>query len=182
LKLVAQKDIADKKHVKSDTSPIGKINLTFIIGKTKTFASNFNVFQHSNLTLLYILFHIFTLNKKSIDIYISCSNGYGALRETAEEIYNLDILDQRLKNKGKDGDNRYQWIREVHQVGFVFLMLLSVWDWNDYFDGYSMFLMYGIVFLSLVNIIEEYFLSNCSISKLRSIGFLSIGLFFIIYI
>jgi asparaginyl-tRNA synthetase len=48
-----------------------------------------------------------------------CSNGYGELLGTAEKIYNLGMLDKRLKDKGKLGDPRYEWVRQVHQVGCV---------------------------------------------------------------
>jgi asparaginyl-tRNA synthetase len=48
-----------------------------------------------------------------------CSNGYGELLGTAEKIYNLEMLDQRLQNKGKNTDPRYEWVRQVHQMGCV---------------------------------------------------------------
>lgn len=48
-----------------------------------------------------------------------CSNGYGELLGTAEKIYDVDSLDFRMKNKGKFGDKRYDWVREVHQTGCV---------------------------------------------------------------
>jgi len=47
------------------------------------------------------------------------SNGYGELLGTAEKIYDLKMLDERLQNKGKLDDPRYEWIREVHQMGCV---------------------------------------------------------------
>lgn len=47
------------------------------------------------------------------------SNGYGELLGTAEKISNLDMLDERLKEKGKFGDPRYTFVRDVHQVGCV---------------------------------------------------------------
>lgn len=47
------------------------------------------------------------------------SNGYGELLGTAEKIHDLPTLDARMAEKGKGGDQRYEWIREVHQLGCV---------------------------------------------------------------
>jgi asparaginyl-tRNA synthetase len=47
------------------------------------------------------------------------SNGYGELLGTAEKISNLQMLDERLKDKGKNGDSRFEFVRDVHQVGCV---------------------------------------------------------------
>lgn len=47
------------------------------------------------------------------------SNGYGELLGTAEKIHDLRTLDERMKEKGKAGDPRFEWIREVHQLGCV---------------------------------------------------------------
>lgn len=47
------------------------------------------------------------------------SNGYGELLGVAEKISNISELDERLAEKGKGGDARYEWIREVHQLGCV---------------------------------------------------------------
>lgn len=47
------------------------------------------------------------------------SNGYGELLGVAEKINDLCMLDERMQDKGKLGDPRYEWIREVHQVGCV---------------------------------------------------------------
>ena len=47
------------------------------------------------------------------------SNGYGELLGVAEKIYTIDMLDARLREKGKGGDGRYEWIREVHMAGCV---------------------------------------------------------------
>lgn len=47
------------------------------------------------------------------------SNGYGELLGTAEKISDLQMLDERLKDKGKDGDPRFEFVRDVHQVGCV---------------------------------------------------------------
>jgi len=47
------------------------------------------------------------------------SNGYGELLGVAEKINDLCMLDERMQDKGKLGDPRYEWIREVHQMGCV---------------------------------------------------------------
>lgn len=47
------------------------------------------------------------------------SNGYGELLGTAEKISDLQMLDERLKDKGKGGDSRFEFVRDVHQVGCV---------------------------------------------------------------
>lgn len=47
------------------------------------------------------------------------SNGYGELLGTAEKISDLQMLDERLKDKGKDDDPRFEFVRDVHQVGCV---------------------------------------------------------------
>ena len=47
------------------------------------------------------------------------SNGYGELLGVAEKIHDLTMLDERLAEKGKLQDPRYEWVREVHQMGCV---------------------------------------------------------------
>ena len=47
------------------------------------------------------------------------SNGYGELLGTAEKIHQLRELDERLKDKGKHGDPRFEFVRDVHQLGCV---------------------------------------------------------------
>ncbi len=47
------------------------------------------------------------------------SNGYGELLGVAEKIHTLDMLDERMKEKGKFGDPRFEFIRDVHQIGCV---------------------------------------------------------------
>lgn len=47
------------------------------------------------------------------------SNGYGELLGTAEKISDLRMLDERMKDKGKAGDPRFEFVRDVHQVGCV---------------------------------------------------------------
>lgn len=47
------------------------------------------------------------------------SNGYGELLGVAEKIHDYDMLSERMQEKGKLDDSRYEWIREVHQMGCV---------------------------------------------------------------
>jgi asparaginyl-tRNA synthetase len=47
------------------------------------------------------------------------SNGYGELLGVAEKIHDFDMLSERMKEKGKFEDPRYEWVREVHQMGCV---------------------------------------------------------------
>lgn len=47
------------------------------------------------------------------------SNGMGELLGVAEKIHDIEMLDERLTEKGKRNDSRYEWIREVHQLGCV---------------------------------------------------------------
>lgn len=47
------------------------------------------------------------------------SNGYGELLGVAEKIHDFDMLSERMQEKGKFYDPRYEWVREVHQVGCV---------------------------------------------------------------
>lgn len=47
------------------------------------------------------------------------SNGYGELLGTAEKISDPFMLDERMAEKNKLDDSRYEWIREVHQMGCV---------------------------------------------------------------
>lgn len=47
------------------------------------------------------------------------SNGYGELLGTAEKISDINMLDERLKDKGKSGDPRFEFVRDVHQIGCV---------------------------------------------------------------
>jgi asparaginyl-tRNA synthetase len=47
------------------------------------------------------------------------SNGFGELLGVAEKIHDISMLDERLAEKGKAGDPRFEWIREVHQLGCV---------------------------------------------------------------
>lgn len=47
------------------------------------------------------------------------SNGYGELLGVAEKIHEIETLDERMCDKNKLGDQRYEWIREIHQIGCV---------------------------------------------------------------
>lgn len=47
------------------------------------------------------------------------SNGYGELLGTAEKIHNIAMLDERMRDKKKFADPRYEFVRDVHQVGCV---------------------------------------------------------------
>lgn len=47
------------------------------------------------------------------------SNGYGELLGTAEKISDLQMLEERMKDKGKGGDPRFEFVRDVHHVGCV---------------------------------------------------------------
>ncbi|MFH0712662.1 MAG: asparagine--tRNA ligase [Candidatus Jorgensenbacteria bacterium] len=47
------------------------------------------------------------------------SRGFGELLGIAEKIHSLPMLDERLAEKGKAGDTRYEWLRELRQYGCV---------------------------------------------------------------
>ncbi len=47
------------------------------------------------------------------------SHGFGELLGVAEKIHDPAMLDERLQEKGKLNDARYEWIREVHRAGCV---------------------------------------------------------------
>jgi len=47
------------------------------------------------------------------------SRGFGELLGIAEKISTLSMLDERLAEKSKDGDARYEWLRELRQYGCV---------------------------------------------------------------
>lgn len=47
------------------------------------------------------------------------SRGFGELLGIAEKIHTLPMLDERLTEKGKAGDARYQWLRDLRQYGCV---------------------------------------------------------------
>ncbi len=46
-------------------------------------------------------------------------HGYGELLGTAEKIYKLDMLEERMRSKGKHDDPRYEFVRDIHKVGCV---------------------------------------------------------------
>lgn len=47
------------------------------------------------------------------------TNGYGELLGVAEKISSTAMLDERMQEKGKFQDPRYEWIRDVHRSGCV---------------------------------------------------------------
>lgn len=47
------------------------------------------------------------------------SRGFGELLGVAEKIHTLPMLDERLQEKGKGDDPRYEWLRELRQYGCV---------------------------------------------------------------
>lgn len=47
------------------------------------------------------------------------SNGYGELLGTAEKIHDIAMLEERMREKNKHADYRYEFVRDVHQVGCV---------------------------------------------------------------
>lgn len=48
-----------------------------------------------------------------------CSRGYGELLGVAEKINNLAELDERMQEKGKAEDPRYEWLRQMRNYGCV---------------------------------------------------------------
>jgi len=58
-----------------------------------------------------------TSRTKTADLI--ASNGMGELLGIAEKIPDLAMLDQRLAEKGKAGDQRYEWLRDLRQFGCV---------------------------------------------------------------
>lgn len=47
------------------------------------------------------------------------SNGYGELLGVAEKISDIEMLNERLREKGKYKDKRFTWIVDVHELGSV---------------------------------------------------------------
>lgn len=47
------------------------------------------------------------------------SRGFGELLGIAEKIHTLSMLDERLAEKNKAGDARYEWLRDLRQYGCV---------------------------------------------------------------
>lgn len=58
-----------------------------------------------------------TRRTKTADLI--ASRGFGELLGIAEKIHSLSMLDERLAEKGKAGDARYEWLRELRQYGCV---------------------------------------------------------------
>jgi len=47
------------------------------------------------------------------------SRGYGELLGAAEKIHTIEEIDERMEEKGKTDDIRYEWLRELRQYGCV---------------------------------------------------------------
>ncbi|MFA6307316.1 MAG: asparagine--tRNA ligase [Patescibacteria group bacterium] len=47
------------------------------------------------------------------------SRGFGELLGVAEKISNLESLDERLREKGKAGDENHEWLRDIRKYGCV---------------------------------------------------------------
>ncbi len=47
------------------------------------------------------------------------TGGYGELLGVAEKIHDLSELDERMREKGKFGDPRYDWVRQLREFGCV---------------------------------------------------------------
>lgn len=47
------------------------------------------------------------------------TGGYGELLGVAEKTHNLSELDERMREKGKFGDPRYDWVRQLREFGCV---------------------------------------------------------------
>lgn len=56
-------------------------------------------------------------NEKTVKTADLIINGYGELLGVAEKISDIDMLMDRMKEKKRHKDKRYDWIREVHQMG-----------------------------------------------------------------
>lgn len=58
-------------------------------------------------------------NRITVVADLIASNGYGELLGVAEKIHDFNMLSERMREKGKFKDARYEWVREVHQIGCV---------------------------------------------------------------
>lgn len=47
------------------------------------------------------------------------SKGYGEILGVAEKISDIDMLSERMKEKGKHNDKSYKWVYELHEFGSV---------------------------------------------------------------
>ncbi|MEY4731227.1 MAG: hypothetical protein RL681_173 [Candidatus Parcubacteria bacterium] len=65
----------------------------------------------------YVIDSVDTRRTKTADLI--ASRGFGELLGVAEKIHELAMLDERLAEKGKAGDERYAWLRELRQYGCV---------------------------------------------------------------
>ncbi len=60
-----------------------------------------------------------TDNRVTMVADLIASNGYGELLGVAEKIHDFNMLIERMQEKNKHDDPRYDWVREVHQLGCV---------------------------------------------------------------
>lgn len=60
-----------------------------------------------------------TDNRVTMVADLIASNGYGELLGVAEKIHDFNMLIERMQEKDKHDDPRYDWVREVHQLGCV---------------------------------------------------------------
>ncbi len=58
-------------------------------------------------------------SSRTVTADLIASDGYGELLGVAEKIHSLEMLDERMKEKGKDGDPRYDWLRDLRRYGCV---------------------------------------------------------------
>lgn len=58
-------------------------------------------------------------NRVTMVADLIASNGYGELLGVAEKIHDHGMLKERMQEKGKLDDPRYEWVREIHQIGCV---------------------------------------------------------------
>jgi asparaginyl-tRNA synthetase len=58
-------------------------------------------------------------NRVTMVADLIASNGYGELLGVAEKISDFGMLCERMEEKDKLEDPRYDWVREVHQIGCV---------------------------------------------------------------
>lgn len=58
-------------------------------------------------------------NRFTMTADLIASKGYGELLGVAEKIYDPAMLDERMKEKGKYGNELYQWLRDMRNFGCV---------------------------------------------------------------
>ncbi len=57
--------------------------------------------------------------RRTLTADLICSRGYGELLGIARKIHDLAAFDERLKEKGKGNDPRYDWLRDLRRYGCV---------------------------------------------------------------